>query len=227
MPRLLSILVVLGLCCGATNWIVAQSGVGAGTSRAPLDMPSGGKGGGGTDGNAVESITFYTTEYEGDAFFWCLDKSCSMGGAKMQVLMGEMCHAILELSHRTEFTMVAFSTNYIVWREQAAQGTSESRAAAMAWVQALHCDGMTCLLEAAVKTVEISNNCTKRKKQIILLSDGLPNCGATPEECIDAITGANYQGTPINTVYISNETQGQNFMRTLAAANNGTFTQVD
>ncbi len=227
MLRLLSIVIVLGLFCGVTNWIAAQSGVRGETTRTPLDIPSGGKGDVGTEEDFVESITFYNSEYEGDGFFWCLDKSGSMMGNKMQVLMGEMCHALLELSHRSEFTMVAFSSNYLVWREHAAQGISENQAAAMAWVQSLNAGGITCLMEAGVKTVQISNNCAKRNKQIIMLSDGQPNCDTTPEECIDAITGANYQRTPINTIYISNDTQGQNFMRSLASANNGTFTLAD
>ena len=46
--------------------------------RKPLDLPSGGSGDNDEEEDAPETINFWGGEYEGDAFFWCLDKSCSM-----------------------------------------------------------------------------------------------------------------------------------------------------
>ena len=46
-------------------------------ARQPLDLPSGG-GRADDEEDTAEAIHFYGAEYEGDAFFWCLDKSGSM-----------------------------------------------------------------------------------------------------------------------------------------------------
>ncbi|MEM7263371.1 MAG: hypothetical protein AAF488_15385, partial [Planctomycetota bacterium] len=74
MPRmrLFSLVLVFGILSATTGWIVAQD---SGTARRPLDLPTPGAGSEEEDEDAPESITFYGSEYEGDGFFWCLDKS--------------------------------------------------------------------------------------------------------------------------------------------------------
>ncbi len=41
------------------------------SENRPLDLPSGGIGDGEDDEDAPETINFYGSEYEGEAFFWC------------------------------------------------------------------------------------------------------------------------------------------------------------
>ena len=66
----------------------------------------------------------------------------------------------------------------------------------------------------------------------IVVSDGEPNCPGC-SECIDAITQANWQRKPVNTLYINSSgdagsggTPGALCMQQLAAANNGTYTYI-
>ena len=80
---------------------------------------------------------------------------------------------------------------------------------------------MTCLAPAGVYTISISNQSSKQHKQILVLSDGEPNCPG-PAETLTAMTGANWQHTPINTVYIASDAGGIAFMQQLAAMNGGT-----
>jgi hypothetical protein len=97
MSRLLSILLVMGVALGTTGWIVAQSD-GTGVKR-PLDLPSGGKGDDEDEEDAPETISFYGGEYEGDGFFWCLDKSGSMDwGNLIGQLKSEMSESLNQLS---------------------------------------------------------------------------------------------------------------------------------
>ncbi len=225
MARFLFLLVVIGLVFGVTGWIVAQR-AGSGNGL-PLDLPSGGLGHDDGEEEELEAIHFYGTEYEGDSFFWCLDKSGSMmWGCRLMVLKQEMSQAISSLSSRSQISMLAFSTSSIVWQHQPVNANSAMKASALAWVQQLQASGTTCMLEAGLKTVNISNTCSKRNKQMIFVGDGGPNCngGGTAAQCLAEITGANWQRTPINTVYISTDDQGSQFMQTLALANNGTFT---
>ena len=42
-----------------------------GGTKKPLDLPAGGVGTEQDDEDAPETIQFYGSEYEGEAFFWC------------------------------------------------------------------------------------------------------------------------------------------------------------
>ena len=102
------------------------------------------------------------------------------------------------------------------------------KAAGIAWVSTLGAEGWTCLEGAGVMTVNIANQSSKSSKRILVLGDGLPYCGGddTSAACLSSITGANWQQIPIDTLYISADSQGIGFMTQLAAMNNGTFTLV-
>ncbi|MFQ5655205.1 MAG: hypothetical protein ACE5GW_10815 [Planctomycetota bacterium] len=233
MFRGLLLLLTLGLVVAMAGWIVAQDGRPGGPGR-PLDLPSGGIGDDEDEEDAPEVITFYSQEYEGDAFFWCLDKSCSMGwsgGAPIATLKQEMTSAINSLSSRAEFSMVAFNTSYQVWSPYPRRADPGAKASAVGWVQQMTAAGTTCLAAAGVKTVQISNLSGKRHKTIIIVGDGVPECPPPNsqqqnQDTLSQITGSNWQMTPINTIFISASSQGVQFMQTLAAMNGGTFLHV-
>ena len=226
MNRVITLLALLGLAFGTvstTNWIDAQDGEGA--ARRPLDLPSGGKGEDEDEEDAPETISFYGGEYEGDGFFWCLDRSCSMGwGGLLGILKSEMQESINSLTENSEFSVVAFGDYTTVWSQQPKAATASNRGQATSFVNTLSAEGSTAMGPAAVQLVNISNMCDKENKQIIILSDGSPNNpGAT--ETLSMISSANWQRTPINTVYIGGDSNGAGFMQGLAAANGGTFNQ--
>ena len=225
MTRLLLIIAMLGTAFGASEWLVAQDGGSAGGTRRPLDLPSGGKGSDADEEDAPKTISFYGGEYEGDGFFWCLDKSCSMGWAgDLDQLKNEMRESLDSLTENSEFSIVAFSSGTTVFSQFPKEANVGNVAAGKAWVTALVPDGATCLADAGVQCVNISNMSEKENKQVLILSDGEPNCPG-PSETTSMITGANWQRTPINTIYIANDSAGISFMQSLAAANGGTFYQ--
>ncbi len=226
--------VTLTMLLGAAGWILASDTSSDGGTRRPLDLPASGAGSNEDEEDAPESIQFYGSEYEGDAFFWCLDKSCSMGwsgGAPMATLKQEMTNAVNQLSARAEFSLVAFNTSYDVWSEYPKRATTANKASAVTFLQGMIPDGTTCLTTAAVKTVQISNQSQKRRKAVIIVGDGVPECpppytSAQGEATLSNITGANYEGTPIHTIFISASDIGISLMQSLAAMNGGTFTHV-
>lgn len=226
MTRWLLVIAMLGTAVGAAEWLAAQDGSsGAGGARRPLDLPSGGKGTDEDEEDAPETISFYGGEYEGDGFFWCLDKSCSMGWAgDLDQLKAEMRDSLDSLTVNSEFSIVAFSSGTTVFSQSPKEANTGNVNAGKSWVQALSPDGATCLADAGVQCVNISNLSDKENKQVLILSDGEPNCPG-PTESISMITGANWQHTPINTIYISSDPGGVSFMQALAAANGGTFYQ--
>ena len=192
----------------------------------PLDLPAPGVGGPEDNEDIPESILFYGGAYEGDGFFWCLDRSCSMGwGPGLAVLKQEMTQAISQLSGQTDFGIVAFGSNVLQWAPSPRRGTSAYKESANAWVQGLTADGGTCIAAGGVATVELANQSTKRLKRIIVLTDGEPYCSGLTDEASVAltnITAANFQRIPIDTVYISADAGGIAFCQQLSAMNNGT-----
>jgi hypothetical protein len=205
-------------------WLTAQDGAG-GDLRRPLDLPSGGRGAEEEEEDAPETISFYGGEYEGDGFFWCLDRSCSMGwGGLLGILKAEMAEAISSLTENSEFSVVAFGDYTTVWSSVPKEATNAQRGMAMGFVNALTAEGATAMGPAGVQTVQIANMSDKTNKQILILSDGAPN-NPGPTETLSMISSANWQGTPVNTVYIGGDSSGASFMQGLAAANGGTYSQ--
>ncbi|MEC9475581.1 MAG: VWA domain-containing protein [Planctomycetota bacterium] len=196
------------------------------TVRRPLDMPSGGGGNDDDEEDAPETIIFYGQDYEGDAFFWCLDKSGSMDwGGAMEDLKQEMAGSVMSLSPAAEFSLVAFSTNMAIWSPAPRPARLPEKAAALSWVNALQPEGWTCLAPAAVQTIQICNQSSKPHRQVIILSDGAPYCDGidTSTAALAEITMANWQMVPIHTIFIGSETEGIDFMQTLASMNQGSF----
>ena len=192
----------------------------------PLDMPSGGRGGDEDEEDAPEVIDFWGGQYEGDAFFWCLDKSCSMGwNGEIQQLKQEFSQTLNSLSSQAEFGVVAFSEGHISWNPAPQKANPANKGSATAWVQSLQAAGWTCLGPAAVETINIANQSNKQMKQILVLSDGEPYCNGsnTSNQVLNDVSAANWQQIPVNTIYIASDSGGIMFMQQLANQNNGTF----
>ena len=146
-------------------------------ARRPLDLPSGGSGDRDDEEDMPEVINFWGGQYEGDAFFWCLDKSCSMGwNGEIQELKQEFTQTLNSLSSQAEFGVVAFSDGHISWRPSPVKANPANKGSATAWVNGLNAAGWTCLGPAGVQTVIIANQSQKQLKQIMILSDGEPYC---------------------------------------------------
>ncbi|MEM7260968.1 MAG: hypothetical protein AAF488_03195 [Planctomycetota bacterium] len=209
-----------------SNALHAQSN---GELRRPLDLPSPGAGDDEDDEDAPESITFYGSEYEGDAFFWCLDRSGSMSvGGQLETLKAECTRSINQLSARAEFSVVSFSSNHSAWSSTPRRANSGNKSSAISWVNSLVADGWTCLATAGVATIQIANLSSKQRKQILILGDGEPICGGTDTsaQSLISITSANYEQIPIHCLLISTGSQGASFFQQLALQNGGTFTLI-
>ncbi len=170
-----------------------------------------------------ESIQFYGSAYEGDGFFWLLDKSCSMGwNGEIQILKAEVTQALNALSSNAEFGLTWFSSSHGSFNPNPQKASSGTRSAAIGWLNALQPDGATCMLPGAIAAMDIMGRSRKRNKQGIFVSDGEPNCPACGETN-SGITGANYENNPIHTIFIGNDSSGQQCMQGIANANGGTF----
>ncbi|MEM7166771.1 MAG: vWA domain-containing protein [Planctomycetota bacterium] len=214
-----SILVLALLLLGGLAW--TESGDEG--SVLPLDLPS---------GHAVtdeeddedqsESIIFFGQEFEGQAFFFLLDKSGSMVGAKMASLKHELATSIQGLSRSSEFGMVAFSTGNLIYSPLPKKATASRKANAIAWVDALQPYGATFMLDGATALLPIASLSRKRHRVVIAVGDGLPN-GPGADDTLQGILTANWENLPFNTILFGTQQAAIDFMSDLAAATGGSF----
>lgn len=217
--------VALVALLGGGSWLVGQS---QGDAKRPLDLPAGKVGRDEEDEeDETESIIFYGQEYEADAFFWCLDRSGSMVGARLATLKQEVTQVIATLTNRAEFGLVAFADNHTAWNTQPVKATVSNKASATAWVQSLVASGGTCMAPGAVQAVNICTQSRLRNKTVIIFSDGEPNCPFCAET-VTAVTSANWQRNPVNTLFVGGAgSTGAACMQQIASANGGTFAAVN
>jgi len=194
-------------------------------AHRPLDLPVPGANGDGEDEDAPESIMFYGSTFEGDAFFWTMDKSCSMGwGGQLEVLKQEVTGAVGQLSSRAHFGMNAFGDNNLEWAGALRPANSGNKMAGLGWVWLLQAGGGTCVAPSAVSGLSQLQASNKRRKRLIVVSDGMPGGCGTALAQATAITGANWSDIPIDTVWIAAGGSGADWLRDLASSNGGTFT---
>ena len=226
--RSLGFFLALALVATSGTWISAQDG-GDGLRR-PLDLPSGGIGGD-DDEDAPESITFYGAEFEAEAFFWCVDRSGSMDGPPIATLKAEMTDALNQLSRRAQFGLVRFSTAHDVWRPRPVRANTANKGIAIAWIQEMSAFGWTCMPDAVAAICDISNQCNLRNKTIILVGDGMPLCGSATNlltsETLQSLASHNYKRTPVNTIFISANSDGVAFFREIAQLYGGKFININ
>ena len=216
MQRLL-LLCLVPLSLFATTHLIGESG-----PKIPLDLPSGGGGLSEDEEDSPEIITFFGSSYEGEGFYFLLDKSGSMQGEKMDLLKAELTSTLNSLSSESHFGMVAFSDNVVPFSTYPMVATPVWKSQAVAWVQALVPAGSTHMLAGATSILDVAQLHQSSNRVIIAVGDGLPNQPSAPQT-LEGIIFANWQGLPFNTILFGNDPAAVQFMQDLAAATGGTF----
>lgn len=225
------LLPILGIA--AFNAAVAEepnSGV-----KKPLDLPAGKAGTSEEEEDAPETISFWGSELEGDAFFWCFPAYSFCGDTSVfGTIKDEIAAGVNQLSRRVKFDLVAYNDQTYVWQRRSVYATPSNKAGAIGWMDTLGTKESECLLDAGLTTIAICNATKKPNRVMIFMGGNAPACSTSGSsgstyatQCLNEITGANVRRVPINTVYVADVyTTGQQFWRDLAAANNGSFSEV-
>ena len=217
-----------------TNETLGQDSNGVGR-RAPLDLPSGGVTAEEEEEDLPETITFYGSEVEGNSFVWCFPAYGFCGiEAPFTAIKNEITSAVNQLTPEAWFGMVGFNVEQpFIWRPSAVRATSANKGSALAWMNGLVAVESHCLLNAGLAALQISQSSPGDGKILVIMGARAPYCSGGSanyaQQCLEQITGANYQNSPINTFYVtspfySGESQ---FYIDLAAQNQGSFTQID
>jgi len=191
-----------------------------------------------------ELIEFYNDEYEGDAWFFCLDHSDSMqaasasGQPKYMVRNRETIEAINRMSARSVCSIVFFDYR----KEQSPclgdpplRMDAAGKARAIAFVNskstANHPGSDSCIASGMVRTLRIASKTNNEFRTCILVADGRAQCSGDvtdPNQVFQKIMAHNVLKIPINTIYTGQRSGddwnlGASLLRRLAQATNGKF----
>ena len=191
----------------------------------PLDLPAGGAARSDHDEDPAGAITFYGSTFEGDGFFWALDKSSSMHeDGRWSLLRGEMDSALSQLTPRAHVALTAFSTGVQVWSPRPRAATPQQVASAKGWVASRIVAGQTDTTIGVVTLLQIAARSDKRERLVILVSDGVPN---DPPQALVDITTANWEQLPIHGVALTPSQIGRAWFDDLCRLNRGSMRVVD
>jgi len=230
LSRLLSALVFLTLL--APQCLFAQGALAGGT-KENLDLPFDAIGENEEEEDAPEVVTFYGTQLEGDGFFYVIDKSGSMRDAgELEIAKREVIRNITEFSERVQFGVVLFDANVVKFPSsgQPADANPAMKASAIAFVTSTPSAGGSCCQAGLLAALRMSQQASARRKVITYVGDGGGTCQGANEQdylkvTLATVTGQNYQRAVINTIGVLSQIQ-EDFLRSLAAANGGTFTRI-
>jgi Mg-chelatase subunit ChlD len=200
-----------------------------------LDLPFDALGEEEEDEDAPEIVNFYSTNLEGDGFFYVVDRSGSMvDSGELQRAKQELNKNISEFSNRVEFGIIFFATETVKFPSSGlpAQATEAMKQAAKSFVNSQDRARGSCCMTGMLEGLRLANRGKARRKVLVYLGDGGGTCGGTNEaqyleKALSTITGQNHQRIRINTIGVVDVSSiGDNFLRRLAAANGGSYTRI-
>jgi hypothetical protein len=204
------------------------------TAKRPLDLPSGGKADQEEEEDEPETIMFYGGEFEGDCFMWCFPVYGFCGDTTVwTAIRAEVENAVNQLTETSEFSLVAFNSTTYVWSYVMKEANPGNKAGANAWMATLVPTESHCIVPAAITALGITHTSDRTHKQMVQCGAREPYCdGQSGPAYVAAallqITGANYENTPIHTVYFETTFYfgEEEFYMQLAGLNGGTYREV-
>jgi len=207
---------------------------GEGVTKANLDLPFDASSAQEEEEEAPEIVVFYGQQYEADGIFFSCDCSGSMKGNKFKRLQNEVIKNVNSFSERVQFGIVFFAGDVVKFpgSGRPADATNSMKAAAVSMVTSASLRMGTCTKAALITCLAFANQSSAKRKIIIHLSDGEHRCnGADPDsygrETLTEISQRNTCQARINAICIGPSGEvNENWMRQLAAQNNGTFARI-
>jgi hypothetical protein len=231
------ILLALGLCMLPGDMVSGAAASGTG-EVAFLDLPDG-FGVTEEDEQEPEIIEFYADEYEGDAFFFCLDRSSSMGQTtasgevKFSVLKRETVRALQGLTSRSVVSIVFYNQDMepLTYGDPPIKMEPAAKAQLISRVTGTPISVGSCMFRGAEKLLGIANKTQNEHRTMILVADGRTHCSNgenNADKVYQRIIAKNTTRMPINTIYTGLQsgedwTIGKPLLERLSRATNGKF----
>lgn len=169
-------------------------------------------------GNAYYEIPVYA-----ERIVFVIDTSSSMEGERMETAKRELVSAIHTLASDVVFTVVSFSDTARAWQPQLVEASDDAKRSAAAYVGALVAAGKTASFDA------LDTAFRYEAEAIFFLSDGEPTAGriVNPAQIVRFVAEANKnRRLSLHTIGIMPDDGLAEFLKVLAAANNGVYRHV-
>ena len=231
--RMVGGVVVLSL--GLAAPLAAQT-VGGGVKKENLDLPYDAIGETSVDEDAPEVINFYSQTYEGDGFFFTVDRSGSMqDSGELTRAKNEISKNIAEFSDKTEFAIVFFDAGIQKFPQSGrpAEASPGMKSAAMGWIGGIPGGGGSCCMQGLREALQYANLAKAKRKVIVYVGDGGGTCNTNDErgylqQMVSQITSQNYQRAQINAIGVLMGSRWQkDYLKQLCAANGGTYRELN
>ena len=183
----------------------------------------------------ISTVTFYGQEFQADGVFYVVDKSGSMqDSGELIIAKREILRNIDEFPESMEFGIAFFDSSVIKFPDSGlpAKANPEMKASATAFLQSVVGGFGSCCQQGLLAGLQFANQSTAKLKVLIYLGDGGGTCQGADEasylrQTLAAITAMNDQGVQIHCFGVLNPSAlGVDFMKRLAEANGGTYTNV-
>jgi hypothetical protein len=235
MKVLLLVVLTLGLCTLPSH-IFSSAVPDAGTIF--LDLPDG-FGQSEEEEDTPELIEFYENEYEGDGWFFCLDRSSSMGRTtssgevKFSVLKRETVRALQGMTKRSVVAVVFYNRDMqpLVYGDPPVRMDPAGKSRMISNVSSTPISNGSCMERGMLRCLDIAHKTQNEYRQCILTADGrttCPNGERDPNRNFQSIMSRNRLRIPINTVYTGPQSGsdwdiGKPLLERLSRATNGKF----
>ncbi len=146
-------------------------------------------------------------------------------GPRIDRAKAELSRSIMGLSRNFKFSCVAFSCSTRVWQQQLQEANDANKSAALAWVRSLQPSDAT----GTAPGTALGLSLDRQNKQVVLLTDGAPNCGASPQNESGhrtAIRDANTQRASITVFGIAAYGTYRTFCQNVASDSGGSYFDV-
>ncbi len=196
--------------------------------------------------DSAAGTKFFGLDIRSSRVLFLLDRSWSMefgmgfdgknlttafdGEQKIEVACRELIQSIRSLPDDASFNVIAYGTDLKPFGTKLVAATQSGRKSAIAWIEKLDLAGATNVSGALMEAFTIAAGGPNSKDieipdTIVLLSDGVPNCGPIPDA--DTLVAEIDRLNPgkrmkIHCVYLGNEGDAK-FMESLARRNGGQF----
>ncbi len=206
-------------------------------SKENLDLPLDALAESGDEVDPPEVVTFYGQTLEGDGFFYAVDRSGTMQErGELARAKQEVSRNVSEFSSRTEFAVVFLDSNIQKFPPSGrpAQASPGIKSAALSWVSGIPGGSGSCMMQGIREALQFSNLSSAKRKVVVYVGDGGGTCRGANEaqylrEMLSTITAANYQRIQINCIGVlmdSSRAMHRNYMKQLAAANGGSYREI-
>jgi hypothetical protein len=235
IPSIVICALVTLLCAPS---ISAQSIGARGHQKENLDLPFDAVGEDGPDEEVAEIVIIYNHQYEGDGFFFVVDRSGTMQDRdELPRAKRELRRIVTEMSAYTEFGIVFFDSGLLRFpvSGRAKKASATWKRAAAAWITTVGGGTGSCCREGLLAGLQFANSASARRKTLVYIGDGGGTCrGANEstylENTLEVVRQRNSSRAQINTIGVimgTNRAMQERFLRQLASQTGGNYRRLN